>query len=435
VQPFLLTAGPAFFCYGLGSNPDGTTRENSYGGCGCAGGEVTTVRDEASRRKRYTKDALGRLRQVEELNYDQTVYSTTTYSYNPLDQLTQINQAGQLRSFGYDVYGRLQTRTTPEQGTTTYSYFADDTVQTVTDARGATTTFAYNARRLPTSITCGVPSGVAATPNVSFGYDGAGNRTSMTDGPGNVSYAYDQLSRLTSETRSFTGLGPFTLTYGYNVASELTSVTNPWSAQVGYTYDYVGRLTDVTGSGYAGVTSYASGLQYRAFGALKQITYGNTKSLSMEYDSRMRLSKWDMPNVLGYTYDYSNNGENSTGRVTFAHSLYDNTLDRAWHYDQVGRLDQAYSGSEARAFIGTEPWGNQTGPYAQNYQYDQLGNMTHRVGWGGWMGSVNNEAYLSYTNNRLNGLGVNAQLKLTPFRSFRIAPPGRINGEDVNHSW
>jgi len=30
--------------------PDGSTRESTYGGCGCAGGEVTTARDEAGRR-------------------------------------------------------------------------------------------------------------------------------------------------------------------------------------------------------------------------------------------------------------------------------------------------------------------------------------------------------------------------------------------------
>jgi hypothetical protein len=63
----------------------------------------------------------------------------------------------------------------------------------ITTARGATTTFSYNNRRLVIGITYGVPAGLAATPNVTFGYDGAGNRTSMTDGLGSVSYGYDQL--------------------------------------------------------------------------------------------------------------------------------------------------------------------------------------------------------------------------------------------------
>jgi len=127
-------------------------------------------------------DSFGRLKQIEELNWDQTVYDTTTYTYNARDQITGMNQAGQTRSFAYDGHGRLQTRTTPEQGVFNYSYFADDSVQTVTDARGATSTFTYNNRNLVTGITYGVPAGVAATSNVSFGYDAAGNRSSMTDG-------------------------------------------------------------------------------------------------------------------------------------------------------------------------------------------------------------------------------------------------------------
>jgi YD repeat-containing protein len=215
-------------------------------------------------------DVLGRLKQVDELNWNQTVYATTTYSYNARDQITSINQGGQTRTLAYDGYGRLSSKTTPEQGTTNYTYYGDDTVQTMTDARGASRTFAYNNRDLPTSITYGVPAGVAATPNVSFSYDAAGNRTGMTDGLGSVSYVYDQISQLTSETRTFSGVGSFSLSYGYNLSGELTSMTNPWSAQVGYNYDPVGRATGVSGSGYAGVSSYVSSIAYRAF-AVKQI--------------------------------------------------------------------------------------------------------------------------------------------------------------------
>src|SRR6185369_8741551 len=154
------------------------------------------------------------------------------------------------------------TRTTPEQGATNYSYYADGTAQTVTDARGATTTYAYNNRHLITSITYGVPSGVASTANVSFGYDSAGNRTSMTDGLGSASYVYNTLSQMTSETRTFTGVGSFQLSYGYNLSGQLNSITNPWGAQVGYVYDKVGRTTNISGSGYMGLASYVNSMSY-----------------------------------------------------------------------------------------------------------------------------------------------------------------------------
>jgi hypothetical protein len=47
------------------TNTDGTTKEISYGGCGCAGGEVTTMLDEVNRRQRTTADILGRIVKTE----------------------------------------------------------------------------------------------------------------------------------------------------------------------------------------------------------------------------------------------------------------------------------------------------------------------------------------------------------------------------------
>ena len=391
----------------LTTNPDGTTREKTYSGCGCAGGYQTTSRDERGRRKRYTSDVLGRPSKVEELNWNQSVYSTTTYALNVLDQLTTINQAGLTRTFAYDGQGRLQSRTTPEQGTTTYTYFSNDEIKTVTDARGATTTFAYNNRDLVTGITYGVPGGVAATPNVTFGYDSAGNRTSMTDGLGSVSYVYNTLSQLTSETRTFTGVGSYTLSYGYNLSGQLTSITNPWSVQVGYGYDKVGRHTNVSGSGYAGVTSYVNSLAYRAFG-VKQIAYNNGRTLSMQYDNRMRVTQWNVPSVMGWNYAYHYFNEN-TGRAVYAQNLTDPTLDRAWDYDHVGRPTHFTSGSNARHYTGQGGTVLNDGPYSHGYTFDVFGNRTYIEGWGG-IGRVETT---TYTNNRRNGFSYDAAGNVT----------------------
>jgi RHS repeat-associated protein len=382
------------------TNPDGFQRENTYGGCGCAGGDQTTVRDEQGRRKRYTNDVLGRLVKVEELNWNQTVYSTTNYTVNVRDQITLINHAGQTRTFGFDGYGRMVSRTTPEQGTSTYTYFPDNTTQTVTDARGATTTFAYNGRHLMTSITHGVPAGVAATPNISFGYDAGGNRTSMTDGLGSVSYVYNTLSQMTSETRTFTGLGSYTLSYGYNISGQLNSVTNPWNAQVGYGYDKIGRVNAMSGSGYAGVTSYINSLSYRAFG-LKQAAYSNGRTLTRQYDNRLRPTQWTIPGVLRMEYNYTWEHD---GRVGFVRNLDEETLDRYYGYDHVGRLTVSRSGNEARIAIGEQVPLLYNGPYSHGYHYDQWGNMTSREGWGG-----DNPSYTAtYTNNKRNGLTYDA---------------------------
>lgn len=131
------------------TNTDTTTRTVTYGGCGCAGGEVVTTQDEVGRQQRMTYDVLGRLVKTESLNMDQnhSVYATRTDTYNVRDQITRIyvlqgtNGTGQQTLMTYDGHGRLVARKVPIEDSTTagttYLYNTDDTVQKVTDARGA----------------------------------------------------------------------------------------------------------------------------------------------------------------------------------------------------------------------------------------------------------------------------------------------------------
>lgn len=57
----------------------------------------------------------------------------------------------------------------------------------------------------------------------------------------------------------------------------------------------------------------------------------------------------------------------------------DDRFDRAHSYDHVGRLKEAYTGTEAREFVnGQTPSGVQDGPYRQSYTYDAFGNLTGR---------------------------------------------------------
>jgi RHS repeat-associated protein len=396
---------------------DGLTSELSYNGCGCAGGDVVTARDEHGRQRKLYKDTLGRLAKVEELNFNGSVYSTATYSYNARDQVTTLKHyqgletsgVFQQRTLEYDGHGRLSRRTTPEQGTTEYAYRRDDAVDWVKDARGAKTVFGYNNRHLVTSINydlSGVIPGqnVQPTPNASFEYDEVGNRTRMNDGQGWVTYHYDTLSRMDWEERHFSMIGAYPaatyrINYSYNLTGQLASITNPWGAAVTYSRDSSGQVTGIGGSGQWSTGTYAQSIQYRAWGGLKQVTYGNSRSLSVTYDNLKRIKRWDIPSVMGWEYSYSHFNEN-TGRVTFARNLYDSTLDRSYEYDHVGRLNWAYTGAEASAHAINGQWGTQNGPYAQAYFHDVWGNITQRIGWGGWNPSVN----YSFTNNRNTAL-------------------------------
>lgn len=68
----------------------------------------------------------------------------------------------------------------------------------------------------------------------------------MADDLGSMSYEYRTLSRLSSETRSFTGIGSFPINYAYNLANQLFSITDFFGAQV---WPRRGKLTGGTRCG------------------------------------------------------------------------------------------------------------------------------------------------------------------------------------------
>ena len=379
------------------TNPDTSTRQASYGGCGCAGSAVVTGTDEVGRRQKVYSDALGRQLKVEVLNWNGSIYSTRTTTYNARDQVTSVKQFQGADSSGvyqeivnsYDGYGRLVSRKDPIQTTaTTYTYNVDSQPVTVTDARGATQTFTYNNRELPTNISY---SGSQPLTAVSFAYDGAGNRTSMTDGTGTKTYQYNQLSQLTSETRQFVGLtGSFTLSYEYNLAGALKAFTDHAGSRVDYAFNNAGMLTAVTGSGAHSIPTYLSNIAYRAWGAIKDMDFGNGAHQHLNFNSRLQTTSLTLSNgSISATWNFDYYADGKIQKVT---DNQNPIFDRAFDYDHIGRLQEARTGSEARG--GSTP----DGPFKQTYTYDVWENTTARS-YRIWSGSMQGDG-ASFTNNR-----------------------------------
>ena len=383
--------------------------------------EGTIINSELKRRtQKIYSDVLGRAWKMEVLNWDGTVYSTTTNAFNARDQVTLMRQfAGtdqsqtyQDTTMSYDGYGRLQSKHVPEQQDsngnptyTTWAYNLDDTIQSVTDARGAIATYGYNNRHLTNGITYTVPQGsnIPATPNVTFAYDAAGNRTSMTDGMGSASYSYNELSQIISEARTFTGLDTFTLGYDYNLAGELKSITDPFSATINYAYDSGGRLSSVTGTSFGGVTTYASNPQFRAWGALKTLAYGNSKTLAVDYNNRLLPMSYEVPGVLKKSYQRNNDG---SVQFTQDQLTTNSKFDRSYTYDHVGRVTTALTGQEARGGAATNDR-----PYNESLTYDAFDNLTTlaRLHWDRDDGNGPN----TFSNNRMTGFTYDADGQVT----------------------
>ncbi|MCM3871787.1 MAG: hypothetical protein ND895_13985, partial [Pyrinomonadaceae bacterium] len=359
------------------TNTDGSTRTASYGGCGCAGGEVVTLTDEVNRRQKFSTDFLGRQWKAEVLNTDSTVYSTSVSVFNVRDQVTNVKQYDgaapgdasstnaaascpnpsatcQETKMTYDGHGRLQTKHLPEQNlgaATVYAYNLDDTLYSSTDARTAATTYGYNGRHLVTSVVTTLPG--LSTIAVTHGYDGASNRTSMSHLVGGVakdsaSSSYDQLSRLTSETRHINALegyspnyGNFTMGYGYTLSNALQSVTDPFNSTTTLSYDVAGRTASVTGSFSGTNYTYANNVVYRAWGGVKSASVGGVAE-TVSYNSRLQPREF-RSYQMRYDYSYFDDGKlkgikDLDDQIGDPHEVQFHYMSRAYSYDQSGRV-------------------------------------------------------------------------------------------------
>jgi YD repeat-containing protein len=250
---------------------------------------------------------------------------------------------------------------------------------------------------------------------IAFSYDSLGNRILMTDSSGNVAYEYDELSRLTSETRQFNDTlansplpnNKFKLEYTYGLSGSLKSLKDPYGQTINYGYDDVGRLSSVTGSTFGGITEYADQAQYRAWGGLKGLDYGNGVSMSETFNNRLLPNHYelvkDTTEIIKKNYNYL-----SDGRLNYLQDQLDDKFDRLNIYDSQGRIQQGKTGLEARGGAVPDSQQGTNLPYRQSYQFNAFSNMTQRNNrhWGveTWHGQSNNLSY-TYQNNRITGDG------------------------------
>ena len=326
----------------------------------------------------------------------------------------------------YDGHGRMKTRHYPIEdiGTnTSWNYNNDDSIDQIIDPRGAITDFTYNNLGLATQISYAPPANPPAnitipdTPTVNFTYNNLGQRTQMTDGTGTTDYVYDDLSRLTSESKYFSDLpnapvtnNEYTIAYTYNLAGGLKSVTDPFNNTVNYTHDKIGRLKTVIGTPTTNNTTgdYADNIKYRAFGAVKQMDYEMPTAevqIKMEYDDRLRVNSFDSSATSGTSlmemeadYTYFNDSRTST-----KDDLEDDRFDSTNKYDFAGRLVFNQYG------MATNHDDEQVRIYEQNINYDSFSMMKGRSGkhWGEQIGFTSN-TYINGRKQNATGLTYDA---------------------------
>jgi len=392
------------------TTPDSATVSTSYSG------NAVTATDQAGKSRKSVSDALGRLRQIYEdpsgLNYQ------TIYDYDVLDDLTQVSQGSQTRTFVYDSLKRIASATNPESGTISYQYDNNGNLTQRTDARPVTTTINYDPLNRPTSRTYG-----DGTPAVSYFYDNQGlpsGAPAFSSGSsigrliaityGTVSSAgrytgYDALGRTTLSIQQ-TGAINYQVSAAYNLAGNMTSETYPSGRSVSYGYDSADRLSNFTGNlGDGTGRTYSTGIAYSDWGSLSQEQYGTSTTVNRRlfYNSRGQLTLIGVTTVndgttwnrgkIGNRYssqcnpfDPNCSGSDNNGNLGVQDIFipqddqaanYTSWFD-AYNYDSLNRLITVVEGAHVQPpdcpGSGCSSWG-------QTYQYDRYGNRTIDPAW------------------------------------------------------
>jgi RHS repeat-associated protein len=313
-----------------------------------ADGSFTTVSYDDAGRKIAETDELGR---TTHFGYDDagrltsvtnTAGKTTFFGYDEVGNRTSITDAnGHTTRFEFDAMGRMTRRTLPLGQTETMQYDRMGNLLSKTDMNGETTTFGYDLQNRMTSRT------YPGEATESFTYSPLGRRLTA----GSESFSYDPRGRMLTNTKATTEM----LTYTYDAAGNRTSVSGPHGSTT-YTFDTLGRMATVSHGG-----STIATLGYNAVGNLVTIARANGLSTTQVYDDRNRvveIETRDGPGSLVQSFAYT---RDDTGRIRTAEEQPTNRA-MAYGYDTAYRLT-----SEA---IVDPAAGNRT----ISFSYDDVGN-------------------------------------------------------------
>lgn len=247
----------------------------------------------------FQYDGLGNLIK-EEIQAGTAIYAVE-YAYNGNNQLSQITYPAPAALASQTDWQSASSKLVVDYAPDTLgrptkvgtfasaiAYWPSGQLKSITYGNGAVTNYDQNNRLWPSTFV--TKQGGQTLNNTSYGYDGAGNLTTLTDTSDatyNRTLGYDRINRLTSVSGPW---GPGSITYSGH--GNITAQTMG-SAATGYSYDSNNRLTQVTGAPLAPV-------YFNTQGAPLPTTY--------DYDnfSNLICINCSTANKIQYAYDGTN---------------------------------------------------------------------------------------------------------------------------------
>lgn len=333
---------------------------------------------------------------------DPSVVLTTTYGYDAMSNLLQVNQGQQTRTYQYDSLGRVTSSTIPETGygATTASYTDFGAVSQIVDprvlppapGRHLFTTFAYDSLNRLQTITYS-----DGTPTVTYTYNppGSPNNTggrlaSVTNGVTTEIYRYDIMGRPTMCQKTIGGQ-TYTINYAYNPDGTPSSITYPSGRTVTLGEDAIGRPTQI-GSNGINLLNFNS---YNAAGEILSETYGNGVSGAYTYNNQLQLAALQYAGaspILNLAYNYG--GAQDNGQILGIADALASSRSTSYVYDEVGRLKAAQTNDVTSA-----------NTWSLKYSYDRYGNRLSEIPVAGTAAMPMNEVLVDPTTNHITSSG------------------------------
>ncbi|MEU6773346.1 LamG-like jellyroll fold domain-containing protein [Streptomyces sp. NPDC046759] len=308
-------------------------------------GDTTSVTDGAGNTTGYTYDFEG--------NQQKTLLPDGTWTE------TDYNASGDpVQSTQYDQLNNVLAQSSQE-------YDGNGNVTAITDARGHTSHFTYDAAGTITQEVQPVDDSTSIT--TSFGYDAAGNRTRFTDGRGN-SWHYTYTPRGQQEkvveptTAQYTSAADSTTTYAYDADGQLTNVTLPGGVSTSMSYDSVGQLKSMSGTGADAAT------------ATRHFTYDSDgRVLSADTDAAGITGAADHQAATHDTFTYDDRSDvlstsGSAGTSSFTYNDDGSMLSRT---DAAGTTNYGYDSAGRLSSLNDAATGTQL-----TYSYGKLNELT-----------------------------------------------------------
>jgi RHS repeat-associated protein len=397
-------------------------------------GMVTVGINQAGNKTRSVTNALGQLVRFDENNASNDLGTVdnpvqpTYYKYDVVGNLRRVTQGDQdpdapgfnpavvhqSRFFLYDSIGKIIRVWQPEQEINTdlnladpltgnsqwstgFTYLASGSIQTVTDPKGAVTTFSYDNLGRPFQKSYTLPQTsdpkkiTFITPTVTMKYDGLLSATPDNPSPALVQLAKGSLTEIsnglsTTQHTSFDGVGRvlsskqvtdgqvYNFSYEYNLEGTLKSQTYPSGRVVTHTFDTAGDVSSIA----SGAKLYASNFHYTNTGAIDQLQFGNLKWQTSKINARHQITEIGLgtsptdTSLWKVKYDYGRfkpdgsidvaKNDGNVIQQTITVPGVATPFVQTYKYDPVNRLSEALETSASN-----ENW-------KQVYGYDRFGN-------------------------------------------------------------